>query len=145
MRLFLSLTAVAVAAITATADEPKKDDKMKKHELKVSFATPNPSWKATISEARVVGKEVWVKVDVASAGGNALQVIGKAEATATVEAADLPVKYAVFGKTWKWKNDEKDLAFADALSKDDLEKWEKAWKDGKVVFEAKKKDEKKDK
>ena len=39
MRLFLSLTAVAVAAITATADEPKKDDKMKKHELKVSFAT----------------------------------------------------------------------------------------------------------
>ncbi len=140
MRLLLTLAAVAVAAVTATADEPKKDDKMKKHELKVSFATPNPSWKATISEVRVVGTEIWVKVDVASAGGIAPQVIGKAEATATVEAADLPVKYAVFGKSWKWKNDEKDLAFADALGKDDLEKWEKAWKDGKVVFEAKKKD-----
>ena len=138
--MFLSIATVAVAALTVTADEPKKDDKMKKHELKVNFATPNPSWKATISEARVVGQELWVKVDVASAGGIAPQVIGKAEATATVEAADLPVKYAVFGKTWGWKNDEKGLTFADALSKDDKEAWEKAWKDGKVVFEAKKKD-----
>lgn len=145
MRLFLTLAAVAVAAVTATADEPKKDDKMKKHELKVSFATPNPSWKATISEAKLVGKEIWVKVDVMSPGGIAPQVIGKAEATATIEAPDLPVKYAVFGKTWGWKNEEKDLTFAKDLSKDDLEKWEKAWKDGKVVFEAKKKEEKKDK
>ena len=95
MRLLLTLVAVAVTAITATADEPKKDDKMKKHELKVSFATPNPSWKATISEARVVGKEIWVKVDVASAGGIAPQVIGKAEAAATVEAPDLPVRQDV--------------------------------------------------
>ncbi len=140
MRLLLTLAAVAVAAVAAvTADEPKKDDKVKKHELKVNFATPNPSWKATISEVRVVGKELWVKVDVASAGGIAPQVIGKAEATATVEAADLPVKYAVFGKTWGWKNEEKGLIFADALSKEEKEAWEKAWKDGKVVFEAKKK------
>lgn len=145
MRLLLTLAVVAVAVVTATADEPKKDDKMKKHELKVSFATPNPSWKATISEARVVGQEIWVKVDVNSAGGIAPQVIGKAEATATVEAPDLPVKYAVFGKTWGWKNEEKDLTFADALSKDDKEKWEKAWKDGKPLTLTKKDPEKKDK
>lgn len=139
MRLLLTVATVAAAALTVTADEPKKDSKMKKHELKVSFATPNPSWKATISEARVVGQEIWVKVDVASDGGIAPQVIGTAEATASIEAADLPVKYAVFGKTWGWKNEEKGLTFAKDLSKEDLEKWEKAWKDGKVVFEAKKK------
>jgi hypothetical protein len=144
MRLLLTLVVVAVAAVTATADEPKKDDKMKKHELKVSFATPNPSWKAVISEAKVVGKEIWVRVDVNSAGGIAPQVIGKAEAAATVEAPDLPVKYAVFGKTWKWKNDEKDLLFADDASKEDREAWEKAWKDGKVIVGLKK-EEKKDK
>jgi hypothetical protein len=138
MRLTLTLTAVAVAAVTLPADEPKKDAKMKKHELKVSFATPNPSWKATISEARVVGQELWVKVDAASAGGIAIQVIGTAEAAATVEAPDLPVQYAVFGKTWGWKNEEKGLTFATDLSKDDRERWEKAWAGGKVVFEAKK-------
>lgn len=144
MRLLLTLAAVAVTAITATSDEPKKDDKMKKHEMKVSFATPNPSWKAVISEVKVVGKEVWVKVDVNSAGGIAPQVIGKAEATATIDAPDLPVKYAVFGKTWKWKNEEKDITFADDVSKEDREAWEKAWKDGKPIVGLKK-DEKKDK
>ena len=142
MRLFLTLAAVAVAVATVSADEPKKDDKMKKHELKVSFATPNPSWKANITEAKVVDKEIWVKVDVASAGGIAPQVIGKAEATATVEAPDLPVKYAVFGKTWKWKNEEKDILFADDASKEDREKWEKAWKDGKALVVTKKEEKK---
>ncbi len=139
MRLLLSLTAAAALVGFATADEPKKDDKMKKHELKVTFGTPTPGYKATISEVRVVGKELWAKVDVTAPGGIVAQVLSKTTAEATVEAPDLPVKYAVFGKTWKWKNEEKDIAFADDLSKDDKEKWEKAWKDGKVVFEAKKK------
>lgn len=145
MRLFLTLTAAAVAAVVAAADEPKKDDKMKKHDLKVTFATPNPTWKANITEVRVVGSELWVKVDAQSAGGEAPAVIGKAEATAAVEAPDLPVKYAVFGKTWKWKNKEKDITFADDIGQDDRDKWEKAWKDGKVVTLTKKDPEKKDK
>lgn len=144
MRLFLTLAVVAVAAATAYADEPKKDEKMKKHELKVSFATPNPSWKANITEAKVVDKEIWVKVDAETAGGIAAQVISKAEATATIEAPDLPVKYAVFGKTWKWANKEKDIFFVDDVSKEDREKWEKAWKDGKALV-VMKKEEKKDK
>lgn len=138
MRLLLTLAAVAVTAITATADEPKKDDKMKKHELKVKFATPTPGYKATVSEVRVVGKELWAKVDVTAPDGIVAQVISSTTAEAAVEAPDLPVKYAVFGKTWKWKNEEKDITFADDLGKDDKEKWEKAWKGGKVVFEAKK-------
>lgn len=148
MRLFLTLAAVAVAVVAASADEPKKDEKMKKHELKVTFATPNPSWKANITEAKVVDKEIWVKVDAETTGGLAAQVIGKAEATATIEAPDLPVKYAVFGKTWKWANKEKDITFADDLSKEDREKWDKAWKDGKPILGLKKeekKEEKKDK
>lgn len=147
MRAFLTLAAFAAAASVIAADDKKDEPKMKKHELKVEFATPNPSWKATISEARVVGKELWVKVDVASAGGIAIQVIGKAKAEATVEAPDLPVKYGVFGKTWNWKDDDapKNVVFVDELSKEDKEKLEKEWKGGKVVYEAKKKDEKKDK
>jgi hypothetical protein len=145
MRLLLTLTVAAVAAGVAAADEPKKDDKMKKHELKVSFATPNPSWKANITEVRIVGSEIWVKVDAMTDGGIAPSVIGKAEATATVEAPDLPVKYAVFGKTWKWANKEKDITFADDIGKDDRDKWEKAWKDGKPVTLTKKDPEKKDK
>lgn len=138
MRLFLTFAAVAVAAAVASADEPKKDGKMKTHELKVSFATPNPSWKAIITEAKVVGDEIWVKVNAETAGGIAPQVIGTAEATATIEAADLPVKYAVFGKTWKWKNEEKGLLFIDDASRDDRDKWEKAWKDGKALVVQKK-------
>ena len=148
MRAFLILAVLAAAAVAADEKKPaepaKQDSKMKKHELKVEFATPNPSWKAAISEARVVGKELWVRVDVSSAGGIAPAVIGKAKADATVEAADLPVKYVVFGKTWGWKNEEKDITFAADLDKEAKEKLEKEWTDGKVVYEAKKKDEKKD-
>lgn len=139
MRLLLSLTAAVALVGFAHADEPKKDDKMKKHELKVTFATPTPGYVAKISEVRVVGKELWAKVDVTAPDGIVAQVLSKTTAEATVEGPDLPVKYAVFGKTWKWENKEKDITFADGLSKDDKEKWEKAWKDGKVVFEAKKK------
>jgi hypothetical protein len=139
MRLLLTLTAAAVLVGFTTADEPKKDEKMKKHELKVTFATPTPGYTAKISEVRVVGKELWAKVDVTAPDGIVAQVISKTTTEATVEGPDLPVKYVVFGKTWKWENKEKDITFADDLSKDDKEKWEKAWKDGKVVFEAKKK------
>jgi hypothetical protein len=139
VRLSLTLAAVAVAANIAPADDPKKDDTMKKHELKVTFATPTPGFVATITEARVVGNELWVKVDLTPPDGVVPQVISKVTAEKTVEAADLPVKYAVFGKTWKWKNEEKDITFADDVGKEEKEKWEKAWKDGKVAFEAKKK------
>jgi hypothetical protein len=45
----------------------------------------------------------------------------------------------VFGKTWKWKDEKFECTYADELDKEAVEKWEKAWKDGKVVFEAKKK------
>lgn len=144
MRQFLTLAAVVAATATVAADEPKKDDTMKKHDLKVTFATPTPGFVATITEARVVGKELWVKVDLTPPDGIVRQVMSKVTAEKAVEAPDLPVKYAVFGKTWKWKNEEKDITFADDIGKDEKEKWEKAWKDGRVAFETKK-DEKKDK
>lgn len=147
MRAFLILAALAGAAAAEDkkpADPAKKDEKMKKHELSVSFATPTPGYTAVISEVREVGKELWAKVDVTAPDGIAAQVIGKAEAKATVEGPDLPVKYAVFGKKWGWKNEEKDITFAADLDKAEVEKWEKAWKDGKTVYAAKKKDEKKE-
>jgi hypothetical protein len=138
MRWLLTLTVAAVAAGITTADDPKKDGKMKKHELKVSFATPNPTWTANITEVRVVGQEIWVKVDAQTDGGVGPAVIGTAEATGSVEAPDLPVRYAVFGKTWQWKNDEKGITFADDVGKDEKDKWEKAWKDGKPLTLTKK-------
>lgn len=154
MRAFLILAVLASAAVAADEpkkpadpvkkDEPKKDDKMKKHELSVGFATPTPGYKATITEVRQVGKELWAKVEVTAPGGITPSVIGKAKAEATFDGPDLPVKYYGFGKKWGWKNEEKEITFAADLDKDAVEKWEKDWKDGKVVYEAKK-EEKKDK
>lgn len=155
MRAFLFLAAVAAVAVSAVAaddkkladpvkkDEPKKDEKMKKHDLKVEFSVPGGAYKATITEVRQVGKELWAKVEVKSEGFGT-DAITNTKATASFEGPDLPVKYGVFGKTWKWKNEEKDIVFVDDLDKDAKEKLEKEWKDGKVVYEAKK-EEKKDK
>lgn len=145
MRVFLILAAVATAAVAAVAADDKKDEpKMKKHELKVEFSVPGGAYKATISEVRQVGKELWAKVDVASEGFGT-DAITNTKATASFEGPDLPVKYAVFGKEWGWKNEEEGIVFVKDLDKDAKEKLEKAWKDGKVVYVAKKKDDKKDK
>jgi hypothetical protein len=130
----LSLVLLANMTGLTLADEPKA----KEHKLAVAFGTPNPNWKATISEARVVGKEIWVRVDVASADGIALAVIGKAKDEATIQAPDLPVKYLVFGKKWGWKNEEKGFTFLADLDKAAAEKLEKEYAAGKVVFEKKK-------
>jgi hypothetical protein len=143
MRAFLILAALATAAVAADDKKPaepvKKDEKMKKHDLKVEFSVPGGAYKATITEVRQVGKELWAKVEVKSEGFGT-DAITNTTATASFEGPDLPVKYAVFGKEWGWKNEEKDIIFVKDLDKDAKEKLEKEWKDGKVVFEAKKKD-----
>jgi len=140
MRTLLTLALIGSTAMVAMAE----DIKTKKHEASVGFATPNPSWKAKIVEAKIVDKEIWVKVDVATDGGIAPAVIGKAKATAKFEAADLPLKYVVDGKTWKWANKEKEIVFLADLEEKEREKVLKAYKDGKSVYEVKK-DDKKDK
>jgi hypothetical protein len=131
---------VAVGGLLALSNVGLADDK--EHKLAVAFGTPNPSWKATITGGKVVGKELWVRVDVASAGGVAIQVIGKAKAELTVKAPDLPVKYLVFGKTWGWKNEEKDIVFLHDLPEKERKGLEKQYEDGKVAFEVKPKREK---
>ena len=135
-RTIVACIGMAFAVSTGVADDKKE------HKLNVAFGTPNPSYKASITAVREVGKELWVRVDVASAGGIAPAVIGKAKAEATVAGPDLPVKYVVFGKTWRWKNEEKGIVFLHDLPEKDKAAAEKAFADGKPVYEAKLKNEK---
>lgn len=131
---------LSVAGLFALANAGLAEDK--EHKLSVSFGTPNPSWKATITGVREVGKELWVRVDVASAGGVAIQVLGKAKAELTVKGPDLPVKYLVFGKTWGWKNEEKGIVFLHDLPEKERAALEKQYANGKLVYAIKPKDEK---
>ena len=93
-RTIVACIGMAFAVSTGVADDKKE------HKLNVAFGTPNPSYEASMSAVREVGQELWVRVDVPSAGGIAPAVIGKAKAEATVAGPDLPVKYVVFGKAW---------------------------------------------
>ena len=135
-RTLLVCVGVAVAASVGLAEDKKE------HKLSVAFSTPNPTWKANITAVREVGKELWVRVDAASAGGIAPAVIGKAKAEAAVSGPDLPVKYVVFGKTWGWKNMEKGIVFLRDLPEKERAEAEKAFADGKLVYAVKPKNEK---
>ncbi len=121
---------LALAAI-ATAD----DARQKPHKLSVAFKVPASNYKATIQEVREVGKELWVRVDVKSSGFG-LTVISTAKAEATVKAPDLPVKYLVFGKTWGWKNKEKDITFLADQDKKTQEELKKKFAAGKLIYSA---------
>lgn len=122
----------AVACAFAADAEPTK-----KHEVAVSFKVPSSAEKAAITEARVVGKEIWVRVDITGAGGIGLAVISDAKASATITAPNLPVKYVVFGKKWGWKNEEKGITFLADQDEKTREKMEKEYAAGKVVYKAK--------
>ena len=135
-RTIVACVSVAFAASAGVADDEKE------HKLSVAFGTPNPSYKASISAVREVGQELWVRVDVTSAGGIAPAVIGKAKAEATVAGPDLPVKYVVFGKAWGWKNKETGIVFLHDLPEKEKAAVEKAFSDGKLVYEAKPKNDK---
>jgi hypothetical protein len=117
---------------------PGDAEPVKKHKLSVAFKVPSSAQKAAITEARVVGKELWVRVDVTGDGGLGLAVISTARAEATVEAPELPIKYVVFGKMWGWKNDEKGVVFLRDLGEKERDEAEKKYAAGKVVFKAKK-------
>lgn len=132
---------LSVATLFTTTSALVADDK-KEHKLAVSFSTPSPAYKASIASVREVGKELWVRVDVITPNGEALAVIGKAKAEATITGPALPVKYFVFGKSWTWKNKEKDIVFLQDLPEKDRTTLEKTFADGKLVFEAKPKNSK---
>src|SRR5262245_61460161 len=108
-----------------------------KLKLAVSFQVPSSAEKATITEVRVVGKALWVRVDV-TGGGVGLAVISTVTAAATVEAPPLLIRYFVFGKTWNWKNEEKGIIFLKDQNDRDRAEIEKRYASGKVVFTAKK-------
>jgi hypothetical protein len=110
----------------------------KKHKLSVEFSTPSSAEKAAISEAREVGKEIWVRVDVLGGDAIGLAVISKAKASAEITGPDLPVKYVVFGKMWGWKNEEKGIVFLKDLPEKEAAEVEKKYNAGKVVYKAKK-------
>src|SRR5262249_19061433 len=135
-RLVLSVCSVLLLLAAGAAAE----EKTKSHKLSVEFSVPDPLHKGGITEGRQVGKEVWVRVDVKKEKGIAPSVIGKVKDSVTVEAADLPVKYFVFGKTWGWKNKEKGITFLKDEDDKEREKLEKAFAGGKVVYQKKKKD-----
>lgn len=128
-----------MTAILLTLAFPADADPTKKHNLSVAFKVPSSSEKAAISEVRIVGKELWVRVDVTGAGGFGLAVISDVKAAATVEAPNLPVKYLVFGKKWGWKNEEKGITFLKDVSDKERAQLEKDFAAGKVVYTAKKK------
>jgi hypothetical protein len=128
----LTLLLAAVAFAAAEEAEPGK-----KHKLKVSFSTPSSAEGSVIREARVVGKEIWVRVDVTGAGGIGLAVISTTTAEAEITAPDLPIKYVVFGKTWGWKNEEKGIIFLKDLPEKDATQIQKQYEAGKVVYQAK--------
>lgn len=127
IRAFIICVGAAFAASAGIAEDQKV------HKLSVSFSTPNPSWKASITAVREVGKELWVRVDATSAGGIALDGLGKTKAEATVSGPDLPVKYVVSGKTWGWKNNEKGVVFLHDLPEKERAEVEKAFAAGKLV------------
>ncbi len=130
----LPLAAFAVTlAVAADTPEPTK-----KQKLEVAFNVPSSSEKASITEARVVGKELWVRVDITGGGGIGLAVISKAKDEVTIEAPALPVKYVVFGKMWGWKNEEKGITFLKDLDDKERAKAEKAFEGGKSVWTKKK-------
>jgi hypothetical protein len=129
----LALVCVALSCTIAADSEPAK-----KHKLSVEFSTPSSAEKATISEAREVGKEIWVRVDVVGGGVIGLAVISQAKATAEISGPDLPIKYVVFGKTWGWKNEEKGVVFLKDLPEKEAAEVEKKYNAGKVLYKAKK-------
>jgi len=131
------LSFVALFAVTAFAfaDEPEPT---KKQKLAIAFKVPSSAEMASITEARTVGKELWVRVDILGEGGIGLAVISTTKDEATVEAPALPIKYVVFGKKWGWKNEEKGITFLADLDEKARAKAEKAFEGGKVVYKKKK-------
>ncbi|NBO92650.1 MAG: hypothetical protein EBV06_10135 [Planctomycetia bacterium] len=128
----------ALAMLLMTFAFPGQAEPNKMHKLAVAFQVPSSAHKASITEVRIVDKELWVRVDVMG-GGIGLAVISTAKAEATVEAPALPIKYLVFGKTWKWQGDEKGLIFLADLSEKEQAEREKQYAAGKVVYTAAKK------
>jgi hypothetical protein len=133
--IFSVLTVLGLFVGCTLADETEPS---KKHKLSVEFTTPSSAEKAAISEAREVGGEIWVRVDILGAGGIGLAVISKTKATAEITGPDKPIKYLVFGKTWGWKNEEKGITFLKDLPEKEAAEIEKKYKAGKLLYSAKK-------
>ncbi|MFQ3592523.1 MAG: hypothetical protein SNJ82_04945 [Gemmataceae bacterium] len=141
MSAMLNLLAVLALFVGCTMighAEAADSEPSKKHKLSVEFTTPSSAVKAAITEAREVGKEIWVRVDILGAGGIGLAVISKTKATAEITGPDKPIKYFVFGKTWSWKNEEKGITFLKDLPEKEAAEIEKKYKEGKVLYTAKK-------
>jgi hypothetical protein len=134
LRFLFTLPFLITAATLCIAEDTKDTPR----DFEVTFSVPNPGWKASITEARTDGKELWVKVVVSNPGGISPQVITKLTPKANFAAADLPVKYIVFGKGWKWVNKEKDVVFLADLDDKKRKALEEAYAEAKVVYEAKK-------
>jgi len=106
MRMVLAAFFVLLLGASASAWQMR--------EIHMDLTVPDPSWSLRIHEAYKVGDELWV-IAVVSQNPDvmAAQVLTTVHASAEVPPPELPAKYFVLGKTWKWENPESYLFIDD--------------------------------
>jgi hypothetical protein len=76
-------------------------------EIQVKVKVPDAAWGIAIDAVYRVGGELWVVATLSRpADAMAAQVISTISDRISVSAPDLPLKYFVLGRTWRWKGEE---------------------------------------
>ena len=87
-------------------------DDMKPKEIEVAVTVPDSAWKLEILEVHQTANEIIVISKVSrEANAIGMQVITTLTRKLMLDAADLPVKHYVMGKTWGWENQDKGVEF----------------------------------
>ena len=75
--------------------------------ITVELTVPDSAWAITVEEVHKVNNGIWVISRVSrDPDMMAAQVISTVRDTVEINAAELPLKHLVIGKTWGWKNEE---------------------------------------
>jgi zinc protease len=100
----------------------------KERTIEVTVTVPDAAWRLSIEEVYQVKDELWV-ISRVSRDPDAMgaQVITTLTASVKVEAAALPVKHFVLGKTWNWA--EEDHTFIG-----DMKEIAKSLRDAKALY-----------
>lgn len=119
-----------IAALQKTAEE-QAGVKIVDKAVTLKLQVPSPAWTVSISEAWIVGEELWVIAKLAQKqNGMAAQVITDVEASVTIPGIpDLPVTYYVLGKTFGWEPEAANVKFIDSISaiEEGLDRGEKVY------------------
>ena len=103
------LCLVSSAAVSAEGKEPVE---VKGRKVTVSLDAPASNYSIVIQAVYQVGEELWVVSKISGEAGLGATVITTIEDTVRVpDDKKLAVKHKVFGKTWNWGKDTKQLSY----------------------------------